>query len=247
MLIITLLAFVFSFLFALGGVGSALILVPIMFSLGIPLSEAKPTGLLINTLSMGGATYSNYKLKTLDISLGLPIIILSIIFAPAGAYFSTFFPEKIIMGVFICFMLFSGYIMLFFRAKKYEDNYREDRPFLLLSFVGIFAGFISGLLGVGGGGIISPLLILSGFNPKKVAAVTAFVVPFSSFTGFVTYSLMGSTNLKLLALVSLSAFIGGYLGTSFMQSRLKPGTVKKFLGIIMFIMAIKLITKLFGE
>jgi uncharacterized membrane protein YfcA len=218
-----------------------------MFSLGVPVNEAKPTGLLINTLSMSGATYSNYKLKTLDISLGFPIIILSVILAPAGAYFSTFIPEKLIMSIFICFMLFSGCIMLFFRAKKYEDNYREDRPLVLLSFVGVLAGFISGLLGVGGGGIISPLLVLSGFNPKKVAAVTAFVVPFSSLTGFITYSIMGNTNLQLLALVSLSAFIGGYMGTNFMQSRLKPGTVKKFLGVIMFIMAIKLITKITGE
>jgi len=247
MITLTLLAFFFSFLFSLGGVGSAVILVPIMFSLGIPLNEAKPTGLLINTLSMSGATYSNYKLKTLDVSIGMPIIIFSVICAPVGAYLSTYISEKIIMSIFICFMLFSGCIMLFFRAKKYENNYRKDRPFTLLSSVGIFAGIISGLLGVGGGGIISPLLILSGFNPKKVAAVTAFVVPFSSLTGFITYSMMGSTHLQLLALVSLSAFLGGYLGTNFMQSRLKPGTVKKFLGIIMFVMAIKLITKVIGE
>lgn len=247
MLTMTVLAFVFSFLFALGGVGAAVILVPIMFAMGIPINEAKPTGLLINTLSLSGATYSNYKLKTLDISLGLPIIILSVIFAPVGAYFSSFIPARVILGIFTGFLVFSGCVLLFFRAKKYENQYREDRPIVLLSGIGILAGFISGLLGVGGGGLISPLLVLSGFNPKKVAAVTAFVVPFSSLTGFITYSMMGNTNMQLLAFVSLSAFAGGYLGTAFMQSRMKPGTVKKFLGIILFIMAIKLITKILGS
>ncbi len=244
MLTIVFLSFVFSFIFALGGVGAAVILVPIMYALGIPINEAKPTGLFINTISMAGATYSNIKQKTLDFSLGMPIIITSLIFAPVGAYASKFISVKIVLWVFIAFLLFSGCIMIFFRAKKYAEQYRDDRPYLILSIIGVVVGFISGLLGVGGGGLISPLLVLLGFNPKKIAAVTAFVVPFSSLTGFITYTIMGHVNVQLLLYVTVSAFVGGYLGTAFMQSKLKPSTVKIFLGIILFIMAIKLLIKL---
>jgi len=245
MIIITLLAFIFSFLFALGGVGSAIVLVPIMYWLGIPLSEAKPTGLFINTISLIGATYSNIKNKRLDIKIGIPIIVASIILAPIGAYFSTIIPKKVVLLIFISFLIFSSFMMLFFRASKYESNYREDPPYIELTFTGSLAGFISGLLGVDGGGLISPLMIMLGFNPKKVAKVTAFVVPFSSITGFFAYLAMGHINIKLLTFVGLAAYLGGYLDTHLMHLKMKPATVKKFLGIILLILAIKLLIKIF--
>jgi hypothetical protein len=109
--------------------------------------------------------------------------------------------------------------------------------------VGVVAGFISGLLGIGGGGLISPLMILQGFNPKKIAAVTAFAVPFSSFSAFVTYAAMGSVSWRLLAFAGLAAWAGGYLGTIVMHKRMRPGTVKKFLGVVLILMAVRLILK----
>ncbi len=87
---------------------------------------------------------------------------------------------------------------------------------------GVLAGFVSGLLGVGGGGIISPLMILQGFNPKKVATVTAFSVPFSSLSAFITYAAMGSISIKILIFAGLAAWAGGYLGTKVMQKKCSP-------------------------
>ncbi len=236
-------AFVASFIFALGGVGAAIVLVPIMYSIGVPLSQAKPIGLFYNTISLAGATYLNIKEKRLDIRLGLPIIVFSLLFAPLGAYSSKYIPQKIVLVVFILFLIFSTCVMWFFKSAKYSQNYREDRPLFALSLIGIIVGFISGLLGVGGGGLISPCMILMGFNPKKVAAITAFVVPFSSFTGFLTYLVMGSINLKILIIVTISGFFGAYLGTNLMQHKFKPETVKKILGGILLILAIKMIFK----
>ncbi len=245
LLLLAIIAFAASFIFALGGVGAAIVLVPVMYALGIPLSEAKPTGLFYNTVSLAGASYLNIKEKRLDFKLGLPIIIFSLIFAPVGAYSSKFIPQKIVLIIFILFLLFSTTVMWFFKSQKYSENFREDRPFVSLSILGIIVGFISGLLGVGGGGLISPAMVLMGFNPKKVAAITAFVVPFSSFTGFLTYLAMGSINLKILIVVTIAGFFGAYIGTSIMQHKFKPATVKKILGGILLVLAIKMIMKLF--
>ncbi|UOD35118.1 sulfite exporter TauE/SafE family protein [Deferribacteraceae bacterium V6Fe1] len=241
---ISILAFILSFVFALGGVGSAVVLVPIMFSLGIPINEAKPTGLFINTISLVAASFSNIKNKRVDVKLGLPIIISSMLLAPVGAYISLFINKTFVMIIFILFLLFSSMVMFFFNAKKYEDKFREDRPLGILVFTGSIAGIISGLLGVGGGGLISPLLVLSGFNPKKVATVTALVVPFSSLTGFLAYLKMGHVNIQLLIFAGLAAYLGGYFGTHFMHLKMKPKTVKRFLGFIVFLVAIKLVINL---
>ena len=244
--IVTLLAFGLSFIFALGGVGSAVALVPVLHWFGLPLLVAKSTGLLVNTVSMTGASVHNIRAKRLDFRLGVPIIISSFLLAPFGAWSSTFVPKPVVLAIFILFLLFSGVILIFFRAGKYENQFREDRPILALALIGAFAGYLSGLLGVGGGGLIAPLMIMLGFNPKKVAVITAFVVPFSSLSGLITYLAMGHTDLLLLIPAAFAAYLGGSLGTKVMHARLKPGTVKKFLGGLLLILALKMGLQLFN-
>lgn len=239
-LIIVFFSFGLSFLFALGGVGSAVVLIPTLSWLGVPFNLARPTGLFVNCVSMLGATYSNFKEKRLDIRLGLPIILSSIILAPVGAWVGHLVPTRFLLLIFIGFLFFSGSMMLFFKGSKYADQYREDRPVLGPLLVGVLAGFISGLLGVGGGGVISPLMILQGFNPKKVAMVTAFAVPFSSFSAFVAYAAMGSISWKILAVAGLAAWAGGFLGTKLMQKKMHPQTVKKLLGGVLLLLGVKL-------
>ena len=243
-LLIVALSFGLSFIFALGGVGSALALIPTLTWLGVPFALARPTALFVNTVSMLGATYSNVREKRLDFRLGIPIIVASVLLAPVGAFISHRIPTRYVLAAFICFLLFSGTMMLFFKGSKYADQYRDDRPVLGPTLVGIAAGFFSGLLGVGGGGLISPLMILQGFNPKKIAAVTAFAVPFSSFSAFLTYAAMGSVSWRLLLFAGLAAWGGGYLGTIVMHKRMRPGTVKKFLGGVLLLMALRLAIKL---
>lgn len=232
-------SFIAAFIFSLGGVGAAIILIPVLISFGIPIGVAKPVGLFYNTVSLTGASISNIKNKRLDFKVGIPIIIFSFLFAIAGAWISQFIPKKIILILFIGFLLFSG-IMFLFHKKKGQDSYREDKPYVALSSVGAFAGLLSGMLGIGGGGIISPLMLMLGFNPKKTTAITAFVVPFSSFSGFLTYWAMGNINWKLLVIASVAGIAGATLGTMFMHKKLNPKTVKKILAVILLLMAIKL-------
>jgi uncharacterized membrane protein YfcA len=239
-LIIPLLAFGLSFIFALGGIGSAVALVPVLHWFGLPLLVAKPTGLLVNTLSMTGASVSNIRARRLDFRIGIPIIISSFLFAPLGAWSSHWVPKMVILTIFTLFLLFSGLMLIFFRSTKYEGQFREDRPIVITTAIGMIAGYLSGLLGVGGGGLIAPLMIMLGFNPKKVAVITAFVVPFSSFSGLIAYLTMGHTDLQLLIPAAIAAYLGGHLGTKVMHTRFKAGTVKKFLGGLLLILALKM-------
>jgi len=241
--IISGISFVASFVFSLGGVGTALIMVPILVSFGVPLNIAKSVALFNNGTSMIGASVSNFKNGRLDMKFSIPFIISSILFAIVGAYISKFFSTSVILFIFIVFLIVSGFIFLFF-GKKDRSNYRDDSPFTLLFLVGSFAGVISGLIGIGGGSVISPIMLLLGFNPKKTTTVTAFVIPFSSFSAFLTYWAMGSINWTLIALVSIFGLAGALLGTSFMHKKLKPKAVKKVLAFILLGMALKMILQL---
>jgi uncharacterized membrane protein YfcA len=243
-ILIFIISLVASFVFALGGVGAAIILIPILVSLGIPINTAKPVGLFFNTISMTGASIANIKNRRLDFKVGIPIIISSFLFAIAGAYLSKFIPENVILSLFILFLLFSGFMFLFHK-KREKESYRNDTPYFSLSLVGAFAGLISGMLGIGGGGIISPLMLMLGYNPKKITAITAFVVPFSSFSGFLTYWAMGEVDWNILLIVSVAGVIGATLGTAFMQKKLNPQIVKKILAVILLFMAAKLLINVF--
>ncbi len=237
--LLALISFLAAFIFSLGGVGAATILIPIMHSFGIPLSIAKPVGLFYNTISLSGASINNIKNKRLDYKLGLPIIIFSFLFAILGAYLSTYIPTKVILLLFIAFLLFSGLIFLFFKNKK-SEIFREDKPWFLLSLIGAFAGLLSGMLGIGGGSIISTFLMMMNYNSKKIAAITAFVVPFSSLSGFLTYLSLGTIDFKLLLITSLPGIVGAIIGTKFMHNRLNPQVVKKILAVILLLMALKM-------
>ncbi len=241
--LIFVISFIASFLFALGGVGAAIILIPILVSLGIPINTARPAGLFYNTVSMAGASYHNIKHKRLDFKVGIPLILSSFFFAVVGAWVSPSLPSRLILLLFIAFLLFSSGMFFLHRKKAVHQN-RTDTPYISLSLTGALAGLLSGLLGVGGGGIISPLMLMLGYSPKKIASITAFVVPFSSFSAFLTYWTMGHVDWRLMLIVSTGGMAGAVLGTRVMHNHLNPQTVKKILGIILLGMAIKLIFKL---
>ncbi|BAA30451.1 sulfite exporter TauE/SafE family protein [Pyrococcus horikoshii] len=235
---LALISFILSVIFSIGGVGSAIAIVPVMAWLGVPLMTAKPTGLFINTLSMLSATVKNLKHGKLELKLGLPILLVATMVAPLGAYTGKFIPRRYIFLIFMAFLVYSGTMLLFFKPRKRAEN---GNHLVEGSVIGGIAGFLGGLLGVGGGGIISPALIMLGYEPKKVAATTALVVFFSSLSGFLTYWGMGTLDLRLLAWVSISALAGGWIGTHLMHFKMSSEQVKKAIGMILYLMVVKML------
>ena len=100
------------------------------------------------------------------------------------------------------------------------------------------------MLGIGGGALIMPLLVLLGFNAKKAAYAVSFVIPFSSLGAFVTYLQFVKMDWILLADVTVAALIGGYIGGKIMHFKLSQAHVKKLIGVVLYLIAIKMIIKL---
>lgn len=238
-------SFVLSFIFSLGGVGSAIAMIPSLGALGLPFQIIKPIALLVNTLSMSGASINNIRNKRLDLKMALPIIIVSVLCAPLGAYSSQFISREILIILFTAFLIYAAIKLI--RPKKNIDINQNDKNLVstaYLLFVGFIAGTLAGILGIGGGTIVSPLLLTKGLAPKKVAALSAFVIPFSSFSGFLTYLSMGAVPLNYLIYCSGAGFIGGTIGTSIMHKHINPKVIKKFLGVLLLLMAVKMILSL---
>jgi len=236
-LIYSLLTFFLSILFSMGGAGSGVALIPILSFLGLDFSVAKAVGLFAGASTTITSSIMNIKRKVIEYKFVFPIALMMLLFAPMGAYSSRFIDEEIVKFFFMIMLFYSASMMMF--GKKKALFHFESR--MILFFVGAFVGFLAGLLGVGGGNILIPLLALLGYEPKKVAIAVSFVVPFSALGSFFTYASYLSLDWVLLGVVSLSAIAGGYIGNYMMHFQLKQEHIKKLMALLLYALAIKLL------
>ena len=236
---IALTAFLLSFVFGLGGLGSAVALIPVLTFMGVPFPLARSAGLFTNFVATASATLHNLRSGSVDFKVAVPVVIASALVAPFGALTSHYLPERVVGVLFSLFLAFAGFLALTPR----KGNGAGEVSALYGTFTGAVAGFLSGLLGIGGGGVISPLLALRGFSPKRVAVVTAFAVPFSSLTAFLSYAKLGSVNWSVTVCAAVPASVSGFLAALVTHRFLQPRQVKKLLGLLFLILAVKFALK----
>ncbi len=229
-----------STLFAMGGVGSAIVLVPIFNMLGMPLNLSKAIGLFINSSSTITASIMNFFRGVLDIKFALPLIVAILIATPIGAWSSQFVPVVVVKWILVAFLIIAASLLLY---TKRETKVIYDKAWILF-LIGFFVGIISGMIGVGGGALIMPLLILLGFDAKKAAYAVSFIIPFSSLGAFATYLSFVKMDWVLLGTVTVAAIMGGYLGDKIMHYRLTPAQVKKLIAVLLLLLAAKMIYSL---
>ena len=231
-----------STLFSMGGVGSAIGLVPIFSMMDMSLNLAKAIGLFINSASTITASIMNFFRGVLDVKFAIPLIISIMIATPIGAWMSQYVQKEVVEWVLVCFLLVSAFLLIFSNRKQ---KVVYDKAWILY-LIGGSVGIISGMIGVGGGSLIMPLLILLGFDAKKAAYAISFVIPFSTLGAFATYLSFVKMDWILLSIVTVAAIIGGYLGDRIMHYRLTPSQVKKLIAVVLLLLAIKMIYKLIG-
>lgn len=233
------LIFIFTIFLTVAGLGAAFIVIPTLYYLGVPLKEAMAVGLLLNAISMSVASISYYRARLINFKAAMPIIAFGIIFSPLGAYSTKYFSKELLLVLFVMFLLFAGTMMLFYKPKQTQQKKVND--WTLGSILGIGAGYLGGLLGVGGGNFIVPGLVWSGFNPKNASGTTAFIVIFLSFAGFLGHVAMGKIDIMLLCVCIAASIAGALVGAWAMTTKLSANQVKKIIAIVLYVVAIKML------
>ncbi len=241
-LFVAVVSFVLSFVFAFGGIGGAIVLVPVLNMLGVPFQYARPAGLFTNVISSTAIVLNNLKNRRVEWRLALPLTVSSVIFSPLGVYASRTVPEKLVAAVLTAFLLYVG-VMVY--VPKRSEMVRENYPLWLPVVVGGITGFFSGMLGVGGGSLASPVLMFLGLSPLKIISSIPIMVFFSSLTGFLAYWKLGSVDWATTLAAALPAFLAGYLGTHVAHNLLTVKKIKKILGAIYLLVGVKFFLKWF--
>ena len=134
------------------------------------------------------------------------------------------------------FLVFAASMMLFYQANVREVHRSWPRLAAYGVSVGGVAGYLGGLLGVGGGNFIVPVLVWLGFDPKRASATTAFIVIFSSLSGFLGKASMGAMDGALVLWTAGGSVAGALLGSWLMQRKLQSAQVKNLIGVILAMM-----------
>ncbi len=113
---------------------------------------------------------------------------------------------------------------------------------LLLLAIGLGAGVLSGIFGIGGGIVIVPALIYLAKMPPQQAAGTslgALVLPLGAAVGAWTYHKAGHLEIKQAVLIAVGMAAGAYLG-AYIATHVDADIMKKGFAVLMVVMAVKL-------
>jgi len=238
---------VLSFIFAMLGLGGAMLYIPVFKWFGYNFKTvAIPTGLLLNGVTALSAAIFYLKAKMVDLKGSIPMIVTSFVGAPLGAYMTRFVPVKTLVILFAICMVFAGSRMLWTSKRPEPDHMMATgKRMVLTGTAGFFIGFIAGLLGVGGGFLFVPILMAIGYPTKHAAATSSFIVIFSSFSGFLGHVAEGHFQLNLMVLTLIAVIIGSQIGAKVMKEKMKARWIKQMFGLVLLGVAVKLIIGLF--
>lgn len=237
--------FLFSGLTAMAGIGAAFLFVPFFYYLGVPLAEAAPAALLLNAVSLSFATINYWRSRLIDWRVALPVAAIAVVFAPIGARLTPHVDKSILLFLFAVFLAFAGAMMLFYRSQARAQDASSKNIWLVGAGVGGIAGFIGGLLGVGGGNIIVPALNWLGLDAKRASATCAVAVVFSSLSGFLGHATFGKMDTTFLGIMALMAAGGSLAGSQLMKERLSSSQLKKIIGVVLWLVAAKMFFDVF--
>ncbi|NMC68583.1 MAG: sulfite exporter TauE/SafE family protein [Myxococcales bacterium] len=233
--------FLFTVVLTIAGVGAAFVLIPVFIGLGVGVHTAMATALLLNAVAMVVASTRFLRKRLIEWRTAVPLLIVASALSPLGAWISTGLDRTVLLWLFVGFLVFAALMMLFHRPRPRAEG--ASRAVLMGIGVGAggLAGFIGGLLGVGGGNIIVPALVAAGFDPKKASATTSFVVIFSSLTGFLGHASLAGMDAGLVLSTGAASALGALGGAWLMTERLQSRQVKIAIGVVLLGIAVKMI------
>jgi uncharacterized membrane protein YfcA len=225
-----------AFLYSSVGHGGASGYLGLMVLFGIDVALMKPSALILNLFVSSIAFISFYRAGHFRLRLLLPFIVTSIPLAFLGATLEVS-PElyKKILGV----CLFIAALRIVIRTRGNGERLKLSIPIALAA--GALIGFFSGMIGIGGGIILSPLLLLTRWGGmKETAAASAAFIFLNSLAGLSGHIVAGMEVSPRIIFWIVAVVAGGLLGSWTGGFRLSATQLKYLITVVLLIASIKL-------
>jgi uncharacterized membrane protein YfcA len=237
--------FLIAILYSSIGVGGGSSYLAVLALTSMAFVEIRAIALLCNIVVVSSGTYLYAKKGYYNWRKVMPLVLFSIPMAFIGGYLriseTLFF---ILLGITLViaaiFMWLSKYIGEYSKKEQTQNSIQKNA-----SYGGII-GFISGMVGIGGGIFLAPLLHLTNWDsPKKIAATASFFILVNSIAG-----LIGQTqhpefviNWELTTVLLVVVFIGGQVGSRISFKRFSPLVLKRMTAVLIALVGIRILWK----
>lgn len=229
---------VVAFLYASVGHGGASGYLALMALFSFAPETMKPTALLLNLFVAGIAFYHYYKAGHFNKKLFLSFAIASIPLAFIGGMIEI--DASIYKKILSVLLIFAILKMLNVFGK--ESNRIKDVKVWQGLIVGGVIGFFSGLIGIGGGIILTPIILLLHWGKmKEAAAVSALFIWVNSAAGLIGQVTSGVQISSQAYVLIAIALVGGFLGSYYGSRKFNNKSLRYLLAFVLTIASIKLL------
>ena len=227
-----------SFLYASVGHGGASGYLALMACFSFAPNVMRPTALILNLFVSAIAFIQYYKSGYFQWKLFWPFAITSIPAAFIGGVIQV--DENIYKKILAVLLLFSVVKLIGFNTPSV--TVRKKQNLIASLILGLIIGFFSGMIGIGGGIILSPLILLLHWaDMKQTAAVSALFIFVNSLAGLSGSIIHGININSTMGLMLAIALVGGFAGSYSGAKKFNTVKLKFLLAIVLMIASTKLI------
>ena len=219
-----------------GGGSSYLALLGVM---GIHFEIIRPAALLCNIIVVTGGTYIFWRSGAIDVKKSWPFLCASVPLAFAGGFWQI--EDVRFFFVLLGMALIVASVLLWVRpAPQARHHFRNP---VLNAVLGGGIGFLSGLIGIGGGIFLSPILhLLNWAEPKKISALASLFILVNSISGLAgQLTQTGGFDWAFIAPLLIAVFAGGQVGSRLGARTFNPTYIKRITALVIFMAAVKIL------
>lgn len=236
--------FFIAILYSSVGFGGGSSYLAVLALTGIAYTQIRSTSLICNIIVVLSNVIYFQKTKAFNWKKVIPIVLFSTPFAFLGGFLKI--NQTIFFIILGNILLIAAVTMWFSKniiSKKNNDaklNITQNASY------GGSIGFISGMVGIGGGIFLAPLLHLTNWDsPKKIAATASFFILINSIAGLLGQYLNPDFNVdwNLTSILIITVFIGGQIGRRMSNKFLTPIQLKKATAILIAFVSIRILIK----
>ena len=247
MIILSILFFVTAILYASVGFGGGSTYLALLLISGVPYFIFPVIALSCNIIVVSGNCFNYIRAGNLNLRLLIPYLIGSMPLAFIGGSLPI---EKWLFEILLFLVLTIAGILLLLNFRSYDDKEERYRkvPIIISILIGGILGFISGVVGIGGGIFLSPILFLiKAGRPKHIVTTASLFILINSLLGIIgqlTKNVVISEIPNYWFLL-LAVLIGGQVG-NFLNLKIFPTRILALItaGLVLFV-AIRMAYKLF--
>lgn len=236
--------FFIALLYSSVGFGGGSSYLAVLALTGIAYTQIRSIALICNIVVVTTNVILYTKKELYNWKKVLPLVFFSVPMAFLGGFLQinevVFF---ILLGI---TLLIASITMFIFKRTIFSSEGNNQNSITKNSFYGGIIGFISGMVGIGGGVFLAPLLHLTNWDvPKKIAATASFFILVNSVAGLVGQATNPDfiINWQLTLVLLVTVFIGGQIGHRLSGKFFSPTQLKKATALLIAFVGVRILIK----